>query len=1045
MGYNIGPKIGIDGEREFRDQIRKINDTYKALEAETKAVCKAYDAQGDEQGKLEAQSKQLSRQIEEQQKKQALLEDAIKKATAKFGENSIEATRLRGAYYDTQATISDLESELAGVNKRLDGTGEGMEDLESATKSATDSALSFKDVMGANLIADLTMNALREATSFVKNFASGSLDAAADMVAAEAQFEQTFGALQEQATESLEKISDDTNIAVTRMQGSFTKIYAFAKTAGADSSQALMISSRAMAAASDSAAYYDRSIEDVTESLQAFLKGNYANDAALGISATETSRNTMANQLYAKSFKELTEAQKVDTLLAMVEAGNKASGALGQAARESDSWGNTMGELSEMFRQMQAEAGKPALKALTPAIQRITKAGYELTESINWERFGNILADIVDGAIDYGPEILRILSAVVAGIAAFKLTKMISDGVAAAKAFLGIGKAATSAGKAVLASGKAAAASPWMLVASAISAAIGYISMAGLEAELTESALGKVSRRLQETKDQIEETYRDAMASARGTADTATYYVDRLEELEEAGLDTAESQRQYNDTVAQLKKLLPEMNLEIDESTGKLTQNSTELRTAIDSLYETARIQAQYDKLADTIALQADAYAEASQSSFQYTENIKRLKDYSSDLFNREKALVEIESELSDIQTRLSSGEKLTAKERHALTARTKELTDRQNMLTGSSDKYLITMMMLGVESLSLQGIMLKTRHEAEQLNDEIAAGQLAVDGLTISTQEKTSAEQEHADAVAATTTAVDNLITEYTEAEAAARASIDSQIGLFDKISMKSDWSTAKIMENWKSQQQALTNYNTNLRLANEMGLDPKLVEHLSDGSIESMQILDKLVHSTTSSVDEINAQFQRTDEARDAVASTMATMQIEAKTKWDSIAADAQDSGQDIVNGAIAGIKAKAPSFYSAMYNLGYMGHKYFDKANDRNSPAKEYIASTKDVVVGAVLGVERYKQLYADAMSRMGSLGIDSFLQSKLDLAVSYPDMVSAATNVTNNRTVTHMGGFNIQIYQQPGEDAYDLAYRVMDLIQTEVDSRGAVFHA
>ena len=27
-GYNIGPKIGIDGEREFRTQLKNINDTY---------------------------------------------------------------------------------------------------------------------------------------------------------------------------------------------------------------------------------------------------------------------------------------------------------------------------------------------------------------------------------------------------------------------------------------------------------------------------------------------------------------------------------------------------------------------------------------------------------------------------------------------------------------------------------------------------------------------------------------------------------------------------------------------------------------------------------------------------------------------------------------------------------------------------------------------------------------------------------------------------------------------------------------------------------
>ena len=119
MSYNIGPKIGIDGEAEFRKQIRDINSEYKALEAETRALTAAYEAQGDEQGKLEKQTGQLEKQIDTQKRKMKLLEDAVSKAADKFGENSIEATRLRGALYDTQATVADLESEL-GVELELE-------------------------------------------------------------------------------------------------------------------------------------------------------------------------------------------------------------------------------------------------------------------------------------------------------------------------------------------------------------------------------------------------------------------------------------------------------------------------------------------------------------------------------------------------------------------------------------------------------------------------------------------------------------------------------------------------------------------------------------------------------------------------------------------------------------------------------------------------------------------------------------------------------------------------------------------------------------
>lgn len=211
-------------------------------------------------------------------------------------------------------------------------------------------------------------------------------EAAADAEALKSQFSQVFGDVEQDASEKLNKIADDTGVAVNRMKGSFTQIAAFAKTTGTEEAEALDISSRAMTAVADSAAFYDRSIEDVTDSLQSFLKGNFENDAALGLSCTETTRNTAANALYGKSFKDLSEAEKQLTLLQMVEDANKASGALGQAARESDTWTNQLGNLKQNLQDLKAAAGngllQPAvmvLKMLNSLVQKATVGISKLT------------------------------------------------------------------------------------------------------------------------------------------------------------------------------------------------------------------------------------------------------------------------------------------------------------------------------------------------------------------------------------------------------------------------------------------------------------------------------------------------------------------------------------------------------------------------------------------------------------------------------------------------------------------------------------------
>lgn len=216
----------------------------------------------------------------------------------------------------------------------------------------------------------------------IKSFTQACIESAASVKAANSQFTQTFGELESQAESAIKAVSKSSGIVKSRLQGVGTSIYAFAKTTGMDSAQALMMMQEALEVTADSAAYYDRSLEDTAESLKSFLKGNFENDAALGLSCTETTRNTAANKLYGKSFKDLSEAQKQLTLLEMVKDANKLSGALGQASRESDGWENVLGNLKETWNQFLAVVGKPVLSAAVVVIKNITSALSTLTEYV---------------------------------------------------------------------------------------------------------------------------------------------------------------------------------------------------------------------------------------------------------------------------------------------------------------------------------------------------------------------------------------------------------------------------------------------------------------------------------------------------------------------------------------------------------------------------------------------------------------------------------------------------------------------------------------
>lgn len=262
-----------------------------------------------------------------------------------------------------------------GLNLVLNrqGFSKSLNAVQEQANSVSNNMKSSLKKLGSAIVAALSVAA-------IKQFGQQCIESAAQVNAANSQFEQTFGSMESQAKSAIQSVAKESGILETRLQGVGTSIYAFAKTTGMDSANALNMMQEALQVTADSAAYYDRSLEDTAESLKSFLKGNFENDAALGLSCTETTRNAAANKLYGKSFTELSESQKQLTLLEMVKDANKLSGAIGQASRESDGWENVTGNLKESWNQLLAVIGKPILQVATNIVQKLSSAIAKLTE-----------------------------------------------------------------------------------------------------------------------------------------------------------------------------------------------------------------------------------------------------------------------------------------------------------------------------------------------------------------------------------------------------------------------------------------------------------------------------------------------------------------------------------------------------------------------------------------------------------------------------------------------------------------------------------------
>lgn len=365
MATNIGPKISVEGEAQYRKQMAQIIAQQKALAAEMKATVSGFTSATSAQEKARASASVLDRQI-------ANLTDALKaqqgqldKAEAKYGSSSKEALAYRTAVYNTTAELNKLKNQLGGTADAVEDTGDAMEE-------AGRQGVRFGDLIKANVISDFIVDGLREIASAAKDMAASFVQSAADVRAETAQYAQTFGELAGEADAAIQQVADSANTLPSLLKPAATSIYAFARSSGADTAQAMDLMAQSMQVAVDAAAYYDRSLSDVTETLQSFLKGNYENDAALGVSATEATRNAQAMEMFGQAFNDLTEIQKQQALLQMVVDAQKLSGAMGQAAREADGWQNVQGNLNEAWRQFAAVKGQAMLDALIPAMREVT-------------------------------------------------------------------------------------------------------------------------------------------------------------------------------------------------------------------------------------------------------------------------------------------------------------------------------------------------------------------------------------------------------------------------------------------------------------------------------------------------------------------------------------------------------------------------------------------------------------------------------------------------------------------------------------------------
>lgn len=313
-----------------------------------------------------------------------------------------------------------------------------------------------------------------------------------------------------------------------------------------------------------------------------------------------------------------------------------------------------------------------------------------------------------------------------------------------------------------------------------------------------ESATAEVQA-FRDELDQIEQTKDDTITSIEATANTVDYYIGRLEELEAAGLDTAEAQQEYHSILVLLTETVPELAGLINLETDSINGGTNALRANTAAWRENATAQAYQQYLSGYYTAQADAMIELQEATL-----------------NLNKAEVERDRIVNEMTVRQTAAEHLLGDEYLINKQRLAELdvayTQAERAVHDYSDKVDIA------------------TQKVDAANDAVAHAEEVVNSAADATREGSDAVEQFGNAWGDTESQLStaagtirgnindiagdlgNLQTAYNSAYNAALSSISGQFDLWDQIDNTAATSVTDIASAIQSQIDYWNNYNENV-----------------------------------------------------------------------------------------------------------------------------------------------------------------------------------------------------------------------------------------
>ena len=390
-GVSIGPKIGIDGESEYRKSIQNIIEQGKLLQTQMENVGKGFNEATTDTEKFEATNAQLGKQIENQKKLISELSDMVQRSSQATGENSTETIKWSQQLEKAKGGLADMEKNLTDL---YNGEGEYAEKTDEAKKKTS----LFGDVLKAELISKAVIDGVKSLADGFKKVGEAITSAFTDSV----KWADELNTLSEKTGVSTEKLQEWEYMAslldvdVNTLTASNTKLI-----------KTMASAQDGSASASEAFAQLGVSFQNTDGSLRSSEEVMFEVIGALGNVANETERDALAMQIFGKSAMELNPLIKAgtDEINALAQEAHNVgyvldSDAVGSLNRTQDAMDRMQNASDGLKRQLSAEFAPVVASAFEAVIPVINKFGSTIADVFKGNKDVSVFVDEVMDSIE---------------------------------------------------------------------------------------------------------------------------------------------------------------------------------------------------------------------------------------------------------------------------------------------------------------------------------------------------------------------------------------------------------------------------------------------------------------------------------------------------------------------------------------------------------------------------------------------------------------------------------------------------------------------